>query len=96
MSIANKFKEKYNNLKDNTKRYVETAKETAHMTKETIEAAKTGYKVIKEVKNLNQQYAQNNGNSFSRKYYNTKNNSYKKENIHVDNKDAIDVDFEEI
>ncbi|MDO4534923.1 MAG: hypothetical protein Q4B63_03825 [Clostridium perfringens] len=96
MSIVNKFKEKYSNLKDNTKRYVETAKDAAHMTKETIEAAKAGYKVIKEVKNLNKQYAQSTGSNFNEKYYNTKNNSYKKESINVDNKDVIDVDFEEI
>ena len=98
MSIVNKLKEKYNNLKDNTKKYVGTAKEAAHMTKETIEAAKAGYKVIKEVKNLNKQYeyAQSSGNSFNEKYYNTKNNSYKKENSNIDNKDAIDVDFEDV
>lgn len=96
MSIVNKLKEKYNNLKDNTKKYVETAKEAAHMTKETIEAAKAGYKVIKEVKNLNKQYAQSNGNSFNGKQYNAKNNSYKKESSNIDNKDAIDVDFEDV
>ena len=96
MSIVNKFKEKYNNIKDSTKKHVKTAKEAAHMTKETIEAAKAGYRVIKEVKNLNKEYIQGSGNNFNGKNYDAKKNSYKKQSANVDNNDAIDVDFEEI
>lgn len=99
--MINKIKEKYNALKDNTKRYVQTAKDAAHMTKETIDAAKVGYKVIKDFNNLNKQYAKsNNSGNFNGSYYKTSNasksNNYKKNNLDVGNKDAIDVEFEEV
>lgn len=97
--MINKIKEKYNTLKSNTKRYVKTAKDVAYMAKETIDTAKVGYKVVKEFNNLNNQYAKANSNNFNTGYHktnNSKSNSYKKSNIDVDNKDAIDVEFEEL
>lgn len=99
--MINKIKEKYNDLKTNTKRYMQTAKDAVHMTKETIDAAKMGYKVIRDFNNLNKQYAKGNSNdSFSKGYYKTNNasksTSYKKDNLDIDNKNVIDVEFEEI
>ena len=94
-------KEKYNVLKVNTKKYINTAKDVVYMAKETIDTARVGYKIVKEFNDLNNRniHDKANSNNYNKGYYKTRNSksgSYKKSNIDINNKDAIDVEFEEV
>lgn len=99
--MVNKIKEKYNVLKINTKKYINTAKDVVYMAKETIDTARVGYKIVKKFNDLNNRniHDKANSNNYNKGYYKTRNSksgSYKKSNIDINNKDAIDVEFEEV
>ena len=99
--MVNKIKEKYNVLKVNTKNYINTAKDVVYMAKETIDTARVGYKIVKKFNDLNNRniHDKANSNNYNKGYYKTRNSksgSYKKSNIDINNKVAIDVEFEEV
>ena len=99
--MVNKIKEKYNVLKVNTKKYINTAKDVVYMAKETIDTARVWYKIVKKFNDLNNRniHDKANSNNYNKGYYKTRNSksgSYKKSNIDINNKDEIDVEFEEV